>query len=60
VNNHLTDATLDLVSGGTKIGDAAQKVSGLFKAASDIGQAASDQLVSPAVASLLEKIGHGF
>lgn len=30
---------LDVVVGGGKIGEAAQQTSGLFKAASDIGQA---------------------
>jgi hypothetical protein len=36
----LKDAALESVTGGGKIGEAAQQVSGLSKVASDIGRAA--------------------
>jgi len=41
----LDDAALDLVSGGGKLGDAAQQLSGLFKAASDIGHGSTHDTV---------------
>jgi hypothetical protein len=52
----LNDADLDIVTGGT-IGAAAQRVSGLFKAASDIGKAAT-QALPDSVGDLISQISH--
>ena len=51
----LNDADLEIVSGG-KIGEAAQQVSGLFKAASDIGQAGGQAAAQP-LDDLIRTIG---
>jgi hypothetical protein len=52
----LNDADLEMVSGGSKIGETAQQVSGLFKAASDIGKAAGQAATQP-LGDLIQTIG---
>jgi hypothetical protein len=53
----LNDADLEMVSGGTRIGEVAQQVSGLFKAASDIGQAGGKAATQP-LDDLIRTVGN--